>query len=104
MSNTTDDRTCAGCKYCYFEDSEFPCCECTNNTDYFEEKESNWIPCSERLPERDVDVLVTDRVTGTVGIAHLNLCDCFAFEDGRGHGVSAWMPLPEPYKEGGLIG
>ena len=58
-----------------------------------------WIPCSEMLPERDVDVLVTDRVTGEVTTAHLNDFDCFVFEDGRGHGANAWMPLPEPYKE-----
>ena len=62
-------------------------------------KVGEWISVKDRLPERDVDVLVTDRVTGEVTTAHLNDFDCFVFEDGRGHGANAWQPLPEPYKE-----
>lgn len=61
-------------------------------------KVGEWIPCSERLPKMGQDVIVTDMITGEVTIAYLNTLNCFVFEDGRCHGASAWMPLPEPYK------
>ena len=59
---------------------------------------AQWIPVSERLPEKNVNVLVIDRVTGEITTAHLNDFDSFVFNDGRGHGASHWMPLPEPPK------
>lgn len=59
---------------------------------------SNWIPVTERLPEQDRNVLVIDRITGEVTTAHLNEFNSFVFRDGRGHGASHWMPLPEPPK------
>ena len=64
-----------------------------------------WIPCSERLPEEDEEVLVCD-VDGT-----MEVCDLEMFGEGRGlkwtdkNGyeswldVIAWMPLPKPYGE-----
>ena len=57
-----------------------------------------WIPVTERLPEIGCNVLVIDRVTGEVTTAHLNDFNCFVFREGRGHGASHWMPLPEPPK------
>ena len=61
-----------------------------------------WIPCSERLPEEDVDVLVCikdgyDNIYQTVTYHHI----VWQAEVGGMYGeVIAWMPLPEPYKEG----
>ena len=59
-----------------------------------------WIPCSERLPEKDELVLAT--VWNDVSIAWRNIYggwesaeDMYGKED-----VTAWMPLPEPYKGG----
>ncbi len=62
-----------------------------------------WIPVSERLPEDEVDVFVTDDSGGyaTVGI------DCMFTKEESGERdwlasqrITAWMPLPDPYKEG----
>ena len=61
---------------------------------------AKWIPVSERLPAEDETALVIDRVTGEVTTAHLNFFKSFVFRDGRGHGASHWMPLPEKPKEG----
>lgn len=60
------------------------------------QKKGKWIPCSERLPEKQTTILVTD--FGDVQMAYIN-------DEGRWmdfHGnklkdVTAWMPLPEPY-------
>ena len=64
------------------------------------DENKRWIPVTERLPEIGRNVLVVDRVTGGVSTAHLNDFNWFVFSDGRGHGASHWMPLPEPPKEG----
>ena len=58
-----------------------------------------WISVKERLPEKDRNVLVIDRITGEVTTAHLNEFHSFVFRDGRGHGASHWMPLPEAPKD-----
>lgn len=65
------------------------------------EKPTGWIPCSERLPKKNLEVLAT--VLGDVEIAWIG-------EDGRWEtndyifddkeDITAWMPLPEPYKGG----
>lgn len=56
--------------------------------------EPKWIPCSERLPERNGYYLVTGR-QGAV--------NKWLYQDGYWYGkwtVLAWMPLPEPYMRG----
>ena len=65
--------------------------------------EQRWIPVSERLPETDEMMLVTCRPKK--GLPNVNRA---FYMDGSWHGsgsmssVSAWMPLPEPYRtEGG---
>mgnify|MGYP001021751981 FL=1 len=67
---------------------------------YFEvvERESDWIPCSERMPEDNTDVIVCF-YSGTV-------TEMRYWGDGIFQGIYehtaktivAWMPLPEPYK------
>lgn len=71
-------------------------------------EEPQWIPCSEKLPEQDVEVIVTNE-WGNVEIAQL-----ISYFDGHGetltwkteeyyydelNEVIAWMPLPKPYRE-----
>lgn len=58
--------------------------------------EPRWIPCSERLPERGIDVLTVD------GYGEYELNHIINEEDGEWYWepVTAWMPLPEPYKGG----
>lgn len=57
-----------------------------------------WIPVEERLPDGDELVLITTS-WDSVEIAHHFknewVCDEFNLEDAE---VTAWMPLPEPYK------
>lgn len=64
-----------------------------------EPKRGEWIPCSERLPSNfseDETVLVTTDVDGD------RVIPMFAFDVKsfyrKGY-ISAWMPLPEPYRE-----
>ena len=60
-----------------------------------------WIPVSERLPEKNVEVLATTK-WGEITIAE-KFCngDWFIREGASNANVDdilAWMPLPEPYK------
>lgn len=65
--------------------------------------EQRWIPCGERLPEDDVEVLITD---DSGGVQWLAIDKMLSYEDGSGRfwvasqNPTAWMPLPEPYQEG----
>lgn len=58
-----------------------------------------WIPCSERLPDEDGDYIVTDDSGGAIWVGAT-----FFIRDDEGKpnwglvNVTAWMPLPEPYK------
>ena len=61
---------------------------------------NKWIPVSEKMPERGGYYLVTEKISEEcwfVGLApYRSTCERW-FGD---HEVTAWMPLPEPYKEG----
>lgn len=86
-----------------------------------EELQDDWIPCSERLPEEDKDVLVTVHFMGLkqthpngwndhikpsyyVDIASRideewsSASDEYKIARNR-HKIIAWRPLPTPYKE-----
>lgn len=56
-----------------------------------------WILCSERKPRQQQPVIVTDE--GDVLTAYINsLNEWMDFHGNRLKGVTAWLPLPKPYK------
>ena len=63
--------------------------------------EQQWIPCSERLPDKEGTYLVTDDAGGVIYIHD----DGFFYCDDEkptwllSQNAKAWMPLPEPYRE-----
>jgi ankyrin repeat protein len=69
------------------------------------EQEPKWIPVSERLPETNDDVLVTDGVDMFVAwCSRKNMWQEWMSSDNnfeRNTPIIAWMPLPEPYREDG---
>lgn len=61
----------------------------------------SWIPCSERMPEGTV-LCCDDRGNMLVGLLCENEVGYTAYDDGGQamYNCVAWMPLPEPYREG----
>lgn len=78
--------------------------------------EQQWIPCSERLPERGIDVLVTRDYDGRADFnkscRYVEVASRYGEDDDvvwnsysdeykmspKNHKVIAWMALPEPYQ------
>lgn len=85
--------------------------ECEEPETNYSEIPNSWIPCSERLPEKEVDVLCC-RNNKTVAIMHFNPVLTTRYPKGfsvikndfswRQDNVVAWMPLPEPYQPDGF--
>ena len=68
------------------------------------ENKGEWIPVSERLPEKNVEVLATTE-WGSITIAERYSANDYFINEGTTNAdadeIIAWMPLPEAYKEGG---
>lgn len=66
-------------------------------------QQNRWIPVSERLPDYNEEVLITDGKYVTIDERYFleNTEDGEAYTWGINgwNDVVAWMPLPEPYKE-----
>lgn len=78
------------------------------STDYLlgiKDDNGKWIPCSERLPEKHKDVITTTKHDGFMGMYGTWMRTGFIDDYGEWNGeciggkVTAWMPLPEPYRE-----
>ena len=68
-----------------------------------EEYNGGWIPCSERLPEENQEVILQD-FYGNITIEKMKTNDgAKGFSDGNwwssANNYVAWQPLPEPHKE-----
>lgn len=65
-------------------------------------EQTTWIPVSERLPETNDDVLVTDGVDMFVAwYSRKGMWQGWKSSDNnfeRNTPIDAWMPLPSPYK------
>lgn len=67
-----------------------------------EEYRDGWIPCSERLPEENIEVLVSvSEIDGSIYTRTSFVQDgIWVIKKTPFHPtVIAWQPLPEPYKE-----
>ena len=91
----------------YYGDGTVVCDECDFHFAVIEceekeqdvEEETRWIPCNERLPEDNTDVIVCF-YSGTV--TEMRYWGNGIFQGIYEHTtkvIVAWMPLPEPYKE-----
>ena len=59
--------------------------------------DTQWIPCSERLPDNDESVLISNSHGVTKAWWNGRFWTSIAVKKYKT--VTAWMPLPEPYKD-----
>lgn len=57
-----------------------------------------WIPVSERLPGKHRSAIVTDFCHVTLAYTN-NLDEWMDYDRNKLKNVTAWMPLPEPYRK-----
>lgn len=66
-------------------------------------KQNQWIPVSERLPDYNEEVLITDGKYVTIDeryfLENTEDGEAYTWDINGWDDVVAWMPLPEPYKE-----
>ena len=66
--------------------------------------EQQWIPCSERLPKHDGEKYLVTLYSDRINVVSMRISYCYMNRDGFwsdvpvGYEVTAWMPLPEPWK------
>ena len=71
-----------------------------------EEYKGGWIPCERELPKDDSFCIITvEYQNGKIGVDFgwfdtVYRCWWVGIHEFRTHYVSAWMPLPAPFKEG----
>jgi hypothetical protein len=85
--------------------SEITLGEYEEMTKPLEEEVRTWIPVGERLPEDKTDVLTTIKVSDRIPQVRSGFYYGEYFHNDNGDSwsatdeeVTAWMPLPEPYK------
>lgn len=59
-----------------------------------------WIPCSERLPEDNTDVIVCFYSGIVTEMRYWKNGNFQGIYEHTTKSIVAWMPLPEPYREG----
>lgn len=67
-----------------------------------EQPNQRWIPCSERMPKVDEEVLATTVWDDVTIACRIGVDEWFIHEGGTNattEDLIAWMPLPNPYKE-----
>lgn len=87
------------CKQCRVMLTALP----INAIEAWNTRADGWIPCSERLPEIDEEVLVTNGGVMCVRSLTNTIDEELVWDDEYGQWEDfeefiAWMPLPEPYK------
>ena len=83
------------------------CAECQEEhkqlTEWLEElkmlrEKSRWIPCSERMPEDNTDVIVCFYIGTVTEMRYWGNGIFQGIYEHTAKTIVAWMPLPEPYK------
>lgn len=85
-----------------FENTLYDVCRIINDAPTIEVPK--WIPCSERLPNNDEEVIVSvedDRADNIFKYTTTawRYGDVWVSDNERICGIISWMPLPQPYEE-----
>ena len=96
------DGNCLSCEYYASAEEEKEAMQTAISA--LEKQEADrWIPVTERLPELDTDVLITDQYGDVCKANYVDWCGIERFVSAEEsitlEGVIAWKPLPEPYTE-----